>query len=170
VAKTECSQRIVISGNTVGTREGMLPGPHWSLSTLRSRPHITVKFQQQSYCALVDSSSEVFFINTNVGRHAESLGYNANKKSTTVHLANNSLTEIPGAVILPIIVEKGKFSHFRVFSNALIKGSDANWDRFMGKNWNQYEVTSTENSAPFPIYLSRHFRWDCLSRHLMRNN
>jgi len=68
-----------------------------------------MKFQQQAYCVRIDSSSKFSFINTNVVRHAESLVYNANRKSNTVHLADNSLMEIPGQLFYQLLLRKRNF-------------------------------------------------------------
>jgi len=69
-----------------------------------------VMFRQQLYDALIDSGSELSFTNADVTRHAEALGYRIHDQLNTVHLTNNSPTEVPGAIRIPIAVGK-RFTH-----------------------------------------------------------
>jgi len=81
------------------------------LITYQPRPHITVTFQQRSYEALIDSGSERSFINAEVIRQAESLGYHVRDQLSTIYLANNLPIEVPGVIRLSISVGNRRFSH-----------------------------------------------------------
>jgi len=69
-----------------------------------------IRFWQRAYSALIDLGSELSFVNTEVIRHAKSLGYKIQGRPSMVHLANNS-SEILGVVTLPIRIGTRRFSH-----------------------------------------------------------
>jgi len=47
-------------------------------------------FRQQPYDALIDSGSELFFMNAELARRAEALGYRIRNQLSTVHLAHTN--------------------------------------------------------------------------------
>jgi len=68
-------------------------------------------FRQRLYDALIDSGSELSFVNAELTWRAEALGYQIRDQCSTVHLANNSPIEVPGAIKLPVCVGNKRFLH-----------------------------------------------------------
>jgi len=93
-----------------GRRRGYRP----ALTTIRvryqPRLHVTV-LHRQLLTALIDSGSEISFVSTTTARYAHRLGYAIRADARTVQLVDGQSTNIPGALALPVNIEKKMLQH-----------------------------------------------------------
>lgn len=79
------------------------------------RPHIMIYLNDTPIWALLDSDSDISFINEETLRTAESFGFRPEGRPSTTYLADETLTALPGNIRLPIVWEGRLIRHrFRV--------------------------------------------------------
>ncbi|KMQ88444.1 reverse ribonuclease integrase, partial [Lasius niger] len=82
--------------------------------TFTPRPHLRVRIHQYQCHALLDTGSEISFINQATATYVQQRGYDIDKTESQVQLADGNPTPIPGTVTLPLQI--GGRTYYHAFS------------------------------------------------------
>jgi len=66
------------------------------------RPHVNVRIRHRYFDALIDTGSEVSFINQRTARAIRALEFTLQREEGTVQLANGQTVKLPGRVRVPV--------------------------------------------------------------------
>src|SRR5436190_8500789 len=75
------------------------------------RPHITVYIKNRAFNALLDTGSELSFLNETTAALMRRMGFSSTTQKSQVQLADGATASIPGTVRLPIRVGNRTHTH-----------------------------------------------------------
>lgn len=90
-------------------RTGHLSSRRCSGVRFTPRPHLTVQIHRQRFTALLDTGSEIFFVNT--ANAVRALGYKLRSGPGQIQLADSWYADIPGTITVPLAVQERTHQH-----------------------------------------------------------